>query len=168
MADCACQGNAKDDLDLTMLSVVFEAHANDPGALIPILQETQAILGYLPESALREIARQRDIPLSEVYGVASFYTQFHQEPRGETIVKICHGTACHVAGAPEITRAITEELGVGVGETSEDMRFTVEGVACIGCCGLAPVVVIGDQTHGAVDGASARKLAKQLTRKATR
>lgn len=166
MSDCACQSTTGDDLDLAVLSPIFEAHANDPGALIPILQETQELLGYLPAPALREIARRREIPLSEVYGVATFYTRFYLEPRGETTIKICHGTACHVAGAPEVTRAITDEVGIGVGETSDDMKFTIEGVACVGCCGLAPVVVVGDQTHGAVDSASARKLTRKLMRKA--
>lgn len=161
---CTC-GTEPAEFDLNLLAPVLEEFADDPGALIPILQHAQDIYGYLPQLVLREIAARRRRPLSEVYGVATFYTQFHLAPRGRTVVKICHGTACHVAGAPEVTRAITDELGVGVGETSEDLAFTVEGVACVGCCGLAPVVVAGDQVHGQVDPAAARKLAKQLRRR---
>lgn len=160
---CSCANNT-DDIDLTLLTPVLARHADDPGALIAVLQQAQMVYGYLPEAVLREIARSRAIPLSEVFGVATFYTQFHLQPRGKNIVRICHGTACHVAGAPEVTRAITDELGVGVGETSEDLRFTVEAVACVGCCGLAPVVAIGDDVHGQTDPGAARKLAKKLLR----
>jgi NADH:ubiquinone oxidoreductase subunit E len=130
--------------------------------LIPVLQHAQEIYGYLPQAALREIAEKRSTPFSEVYGVATFYTQFHLTPRGKTIVRICHGTACHVAGAPEVTRAITDELRVDVGQTSDDLQFTVEAVACVGCCGLAPVVVVDEQVHGRMDAGSARKLGKKL------
>lgn len=160
---CTCTDNAE-EIDLSLLAPVLDRFADDRGALIAVLQHAQMIYGYLPAEALREIARKRETPLSEVYGVTTFYTQFHLKPRGKNIVRICHGTACHVAGAPEVTRAITDELDVGVGETTEDLRFTVEAVACVGCCGLAPVVVVGDQVHGQVDPATARKLAKKLLR----
>lgn len=162
---CNCASNAE-EIDLSLLAPVLERYGDDPGALIPVLQHAQEIYGYLPRAALREIAEKRSTPFSEVYGVATFYSQFHLEPRGKTIVRICHGTACHVAGAPEVTRAITDELGVEVGETSADMNFTIEAVSCVGCCGLAPVVVTGEQVHGQVDPAGARKLAKKLKREA--
>jgi NADH-quinone oxidoreductase subunit E len=158
---CAAEG---EQVDLSLLAPVFAEHADDSGALIPVLQRAQEIYGYLPHEVLREIAEKRDTPFSEVYGVTTFYEQFHLEPRGKTIVRICHGTACHVGGAPEVTGAITDELGLGVGETSADMRFTIETVACVGCCGLAPVAVIGDQVHGRLDGRAARRLAKKLKR----
>jgi NADH-quinone oxidoreductase subunit E len=164
-ADCTCAQSAN-DVDLSLLEPVLARYADDGGALIAVLQTAQEVYGYLPREALVEIADKRRTPLSEVYGVATFYTQFHLEPRGKTIVRICHGTACHVAGAPEVTRAITDELDVAVGETSADLNFTVEGVACVGCCGLAPVVVTGDQVHGQLDPASARKLAKDLRKEA--
>ena len=160
---CACEREAE-GVDLTLLGPVLQRHADDAGALIPVLQETQEVYGYLPRTVLEAIAHARRIPFSEVYGVTTFYTQFHLEPRGKTVVKICHGTACHVAGATEVTRAITDELMTGVGETSEDLRFTVEAVACVGCCGLAPVVVVGDETHGQLNSSSARKLGKQVYR----
>ena len=104
------------------------------------------------------------MPYAEVFGVATFYAQFHFAPRGKTIIKICTGTACHVAGAPDVIRAITDELNLEVGATSEDMRFTIEAVACVGCCGLAPVTVVGDHPNGQLDAGKARKLAKRLLR----
>lgn len=163
---CGCETSelAVDAIDLSLLDPILERHADDDGALIPVLQATQQAYGYLPQLALREIARSRSMPLSAVFGVATFYTQFHLTPRGKKIVKICHGTACHVAGAPDVTRALTDELGTDVGETSEDLRFTVEAVACVGCCGLAPVVVVDEDTHGQLDASSARRLGKKLNR----
>lgn len=162
---CTCAPDAE-QIDVSLLAPVFADYADDPGALIPVLQHAQLIYGYLPREVLHEIAEKRDIPLSDVYGVVTFYGQFHLQPRGRTIVRICHGTACHVGGAPEVTRAITDELGVELGTTSDDMNFTVEAVSCVGCCGLAPVVVTGAQVHGQVDAGEARKLAKKLRREA--
>jgi NADH-quinone oxidoreductase subunit E len=166
MHECTCHSEAENAVDLDLVEPILERYADDPGALIPVLQETQHELGYLPPEALQLIARRRGMPLAEVFGVATFYSQFHLKPRGKTVVRICHGTACHVAGAPEVTNAITDELDLAVGETSEDLRFTVEGVACVGCCGLAPVVIVNDATHGQLDPSSARKLAKKLRREA--
>lgn len=160
---CICERDAE-EVDLTLLDAVLEHHLGDSGALIPILQETQAAYGYLPRAALAELARRLEIPYAEVYGVATFYAQFHFEPRGKTIIKICTGTACHVAGAPDVIRAITDELNLAVGATSDDMRFTIEAVACVGCCGLAPVTVVGDHPNGLLDSGKARKLAKRLLR----
>jgi len=166
MHRCTCADENATAVDLDLLVPVLERYAEESGALIPVLQQAQEAYGYLPRAVLAEIASARRVPFSEVYGVATFYTQFHLEPRGKTIVKICHGTACHVAGAPEVTRAVTDELMTKVGETSEDLRFTVEAVACVGCCGLAPVVVVGNETHGQLDPSSARKLGKKVYREA--
>jgi len=160
---CNCEREAE-GVDLTLLDSVLKQYAGETGALIPVLQHAQEVYGYLPEPVLAAIAQARRVPFSEVYGVATFYSQFHLEPRGRTVVRICHGTACHVAGAPEVTRAVTDELLTKVGETSEDLRFTVEAVACVGCCGLAPVVVVGEETHGQLDPTSARKLGKRIYR----
>lgn len=116
--------------------------------LIPVLQEAQEEYGYLPEEVLKEIAVGLDLSLSQVYGVVTFYSQFHQEPRGNNIIRVCMGTACHVRGGEEILNAIKDELKIGAGETTEDLEFTLESVACIGACGLAPVIMINDDTHG--------------------
>ncbi len=162
---CGCAENqGQREIDLALLDPVFERHSGDPGALIPVLQATQEILGYLPEPALRAVAVACGVPLSEVYGVATFYSQFHLEPRGATIVRVCQGTACHVRGGDEVAAIIADELGVGIGETSQDLSYTVESVACVGCCGLAPVVLVDDKMHGNLDSKSARRLAKSMRR----
>jgi len=116
--------------------------------LIPILQEAQEEYGYLPEEVLKRIAGELDLSLSQVYGVVTFYTQFHLQPRGENIIRICTGTACHVRGAGEILEKMKSELGISSGETTDNLKFTLETVACIGACGLAPVIMINDDTHG--------------------
>lgn len=116
--------------------------------LIPVLQEAQDEYGYLPEEVMKEIALGLNLSLSQVYGVVTFYSQFHQEPRGNNIIRVCMGTACHVRGGDSILNAIKDELGIDAGETSDDLEFTLESVACIGACGLAPVIMINDDTHG--------------------
>jgi NADH:ubiquinone oxidoreductase subunit E len=165
MERCGCK-DRPDTTDLTGLDDVLEKHASDDGALIAVLQETQSLYGYLPREALARIAEARRTPLSHVYGVATFYSQFHLRPRGDTVIRICHGTACHVRGAPEVTRAIVEELGVKVGETTEDLEFTLESVACVGCCGLAPVVLVDEQTYGQLEVKDARRIAATLREEA--
>ena len=116
--------------------------------LIPVLQEAQDEYGYLPEEVLTEIALGLNLSLSQVYGVVTFYSQFHQEPRGNNIIRVCMGTACHVRGGEAILNAIKDELDIDAGETTDDLEFTLESVACIGACGLAPVIMINDDTHG--------------------
>jgi len=115
--------------------------------LIPLLQEIQAKLGYLPREALREVARFLDIPQTEVWGVATFYNQFRFVPLGKYHTLVCMGTACHLAGGRLILEALERELDIKVGETTEDGNFSLERVACIGCCMLAPVMVVADKIH---------------------
>jgi len=166
MEGCSCTDRPDGGLDLTSLDDVLEQHASDPGALIPVLQKTQKLYGYLPKAGLRRIAEARELPFSRVYGVATFYSQFHLRPRGDSVVRICHGTACHVRGAPEVTNAVVEELGAKVGETTEDRAFTIESVACVGCCGLAPVMLVDEQTYGQLDAIEARRIAATLREEA--
>ncbi len=116
--------------------------------LIPVLQEAQGEYGYLPEEVLKEIAVGLNLSLSQVYGVVTFYSQFHQQPRGNNIIRVCMGTACHVRGGDAVMDAIQDELGIDAGETTDDLEFTLESVACIGACGLAPVIMVNDDTHG--------------------
>ena len=116
--------------------------------LIPILQGIQNAYGYLPESILTELDRRTGIPVSKLYGVATFYEQFYLTPHGRHIIKCCRGTACHVRGAAGIAEAIEESLGISDGETTEDMQFTFETVACLGTCALAPVMMINGVYHG--------------------
>ncbi len=134
--------------DFTKIDSVLDKYKGRKGALIPILQKSQASLGYLSKEALKYISDETDIPVSEIYGVATFYTQFRLQPIGKHIVRICHGTACHVANAPKISETVYEALNVDPGGTTKDLKFTVEEVACLGCCSLAPVIMIDDKTFG--------------------
>ncbi len=116
--------------------------------LIPILQRIQESYGYLPKDVVNEMSKRTGIPASRIYGVATFYEQFHLKPQGQHVIKCCRGTACHVKGGPKIIEAISCALGVEPGETTEDMRFTFETVACLGTCALAPVMMIDGDYHG--------------------
>ncbi len=136
-------------LDLTKLEPVFARYqGHTDGALIPVLQAAQEIYSYLPVPVLENIAEKLEVPISQVYGVVTFYAQFHLDPRGKHIVRTCQGTACHVRGASKILDALKEALGVAPGKTTEDLQFTLETVACIGACGLAPVMMVDHDTHG--------------------
>ena len=127
---------------------IVEPWRNGKGGLIPILQAVQNQMGYLPVEALETISRELKIPSSEIYGVATFYAQFHLSPRRRHVIRVCRGTACHVRGSLKILERIKDLLEVGENQTTEDLRFTLEPVACLGACGLAPVMTIGDSTFG--------------------
>ncbi|MHC4177598.1 MAG: NADH-quinone oxidoreductase subunit NuoE, partial [Planctomycetota bacterium] len=124
------------------LKAVFASFEGRRDELIPILQEVQKELGYLPEEAMLEIARFTGVPESRVYAVATFYAQFRFTPIGKRHVMVCRGTSCHVRGAPRILEAIEKQLGIREGETTEDLEYTLETVACIGACGLAPCITV--------------------------
>jgi NADH:ubiquinone oxidoreductase subunit E len=128
------------------------------GDLTGDLHDVQDEHGWLPREELEAIARKHGVSPAHVYGVASFYERFHLEPRGETIVRVCHGTACHVVGAERITESIGEKLNIEDGGTTDDRKFTLETVACLGCCSLAPVATVGERTHGRLDTTKAREL----------
>ena len=140
----------KEKLDeyLEPVNEILSRYEKKERYLIPVLQEAQEEYGYLPEEVMKEIALGLNLSLSQVYGVVTFYSQFHQEPRGNNIIRVCMGTACHVRGGGAILDAIKDELGIEAGETTDDLEFTLESVACIGACGLAPVIMINDDTHG--------------------
>jgi NADH-quinone oxidoreductase subunit E len=127
---------------------IVEPWRNGTGGLIPILQQVQSEIGYLPLEALETISLELKIPTSEIYGVATFYAQFHLKPRGRHIIRVCRGTACHVRGSLKILNSVKEITGASENETTKDLRFTVEPVACLGACGLAPVMVVDTQTFG--------------------
>jgi NADH-quinone oxidoreductase subunit E len=112
------------------------------GGLIPVLQGAQEIYGYLPSEVLEKISQELSIPFSEVFGVVTFYAQFHLKPRGRNIIRVCLGTACHVRGGPKILNEFEKKLNIKAGETTKDNRFTLETVACLGCCAIGPVVVV--------------------------
>ncbi len=130
---------------------IFENHQkNDKSSLIPLLQEIQTIYGYLPENALIDIADYVEMPLSRVYGVATFYNQFRLTPLGENIVRVCRGTACHVKNSANILFALENEFKVKAGETTRDKKFTLEVVNCIGACSIAPVILVNEDYHGRI------------------
>jgi NADH:ubiquinone oxidoreductase subunit E len=125
--------------------------ANYQGAredLIPILQDTQEAFRYLPAAAMREIARFLNITPNTVYGVATFYAQFKLTPLGKKVIRVCRGTACHVRGSVKVLAELEKRLGIKAGETTKDMEYTLETVACIGACALAPTMTINGETHG--------------------
>ncbi len=140
---------------------VINRNRNTPGALIPILQQTQEILGYLPPAVQRIIAKELNLPVSEVHAVVSFYSFFTMKPKGKHNIRVCLGTACYVKRANEILEKLSEYLGIGEGEITEDRKFSIETVRCLGACGLAPVVVIDHDTHGGVDPVKVSEIVKQ-------
>jgi len=136
-----------------------------PGELIPLLQSAQDHFGYIPRKAISYISGVTGIPESDIYGVITFYSQFRLRPMGKYVIKACAGTACHVSDSKTIIETIEDELGIEVGGTTEDGLFTLNTVACIGCCSLAPVIMINDDTHGRLTPASLRKLLRSYKRR---
>lgn len=130
------------------------------GVLIPALQRVQVRDGYISREGMQEIHRSTGIPLAQIYGVATFYAQFRLRPVGKHIVRICHGTACHVSGATGISKSVRDVLKVDDGETTPDRLFTVETVSCVGCCSLAPVMVVDQSTYGDLKPAAIRRILK--------
>lgn len=131
------------------LTQLLGKYRDTRGSVIPVLQQAQDIFGYLPKDVLIKISKEINVPISQIYGVVTFYAQFHLEPRGLNIIRSCQGTACHVRGAKAVLKAIREKLGLADGKvTTPDLKFTVETVACIGACGLAPTFMVNDDTHG--------------------
>ncbi len=136
--------NSRQELD-AILSKFKGRH----GALIPLLQEVQQLEGYLKKDTMKYVSEQTGVSAAEIFGVATFYSMFRLKPQGKYIVRVCKGTACHVSGANGILNAIKEHLKLeGTEDTTADTQFTVLEVACLGCCSLAPVIMIGDQTYG--------------------
>ncbi|MEK6559740.1 MAG: NADH-quinone oxidoreductase subunit NuoE [Planctomycetota bacterium] len=135
-------------IDTLKVEKVLEKYKDARGALIPILQAVQVGYGYLPEPIIDFIAERLKISTNEIIGVATFYAQFHLKPRGQHIIKVCCGTACHVKNARSLSVKVHEKLKINVNETSKDKLFTFEEVSCLGACGIAPVVVIDEDVHG--------------------
>ncbi len=150
------------DVDLSLLDPLVTAYRGKKGNVIPLLQGTQECFGYIPSVAFEKLSSECGIPLSDLYGVATFYAQFRLTPVGKHIIKVCHGTACHVLAAPKVTEALMDSLGVPDGGTTDDGLFTLESVACLGCCSLAPVMMIGDETYGNLSGKDAVKVIKEI------
>jgi NADH:ubiquinone oxidoreductase subunit E len=137
---------------------ILASYKGEKSDLIPILQQVQQNFGYLPEQAMKQIARFVGLPESTVFGVATFYAQFKLVPTGRNIVRVCRGTACYVRGGSQILGEIEKELGIKAGETTPDLEYSLETIACFGSCALAPVVVINDKVHGRMMASKAKKV----------
>lgn len=135
-------------IDWQRLDRILSEFEGQRGAVIPILQRAQDACGYLPREVLAYISKKTLIPLNQLYGVATFYAQFHLHRRGRHVLRLCDGTACHVRGSAKAIEAIEKEVGVGPGETSPDYKLTFEIVYCLGSCGLAPVAVVDGKVYG--------------------
>ena len=140
-------------------------YRGEGGVLIPLLQKYQTEDGYISRERIAEIHRKTGVPLSQIFGVATFYAQFRRHPVGRNIIRVCHGTACHVANARAISRTLEDQLRIRDGETTPDREFTLETVACLGCCSLAPVVMINKDTHGNLKPTDLRKVLRPYREK---
>lgn len=153
--------------DLQALRLAVSDKKNREGGLIPLLQLVQNEYGYLPEEAFGIISEATGLPIADIYGVATFYAQFRLQPVGKNIIRVCHGTACHVQNANALSEALHEELAIEDGQTSADGLFTLEHVACLGCCSLAPVMMVGENTHGKLSAKSALKIIREIKNQAS-
>ena len=144
---CCCGCGQKDE-KFEKIKGIIEEHKEQKGALIPVLHEVQNLYGYLPEDILHVVSQELNVPMTEIYGVATFYSIFSLKPKGEHVIRVCLGTACYVKGSQLIIDKISQELNVEVGKTTEDGKFTLEATRCLGACGLAPVMTIGEKVYG--------------------
>jgi len=164
---CQCQKTSSGEteaakVDLSLVKDVLDAFNPETTNLITLLQEVQKIYGYLPEEVLKEIAVVTKIKEAKIYGVATFYSQFRLKPIGKYLIMLCQGTACHVNGSAKIERAIKEVLNVNEGDITPDGLFTYINVACLGCCSLAPVMMINDQTHANLSTEDVAKILNEI------
>ena len=152
-------------VDLKLMEPLIKKHKGHKGSLIPLLQGAQTLYGYIPPEVFIELSKHTGLKVSDMYGVATFYAQFRLKPVGKVIVRVCHGTACHVQNATKVTEDLISFLNVKDGETTPDGVFTLESVACLGCCSLAPVMMIGEETYGKLSGKKAVDVVKEIKRK---
>ena len=160
---CSKQKDVDDFTEVQWQSIdeVIQKFQDKPGALIPVLEEIQGITGYLPESVQRRVASGLNLPLSQVYGVTTFYSFFTMKPRGKHQIRVCLGTACHVRGAKRNIEHMIQALNIKPGECTEDQQFSLDVVRCLGACGLAPVMVVDEDTHKQVKEAKLNQILKR-------
>ena len=162
MCNCNCQGPKS---DFSLIADILANYGGSPSNLITILQKAQDIYGYLPKDVMYHIAEKVGVTPADVMGVATFYSQFRLTPIGKYLIMSCQGTACHVNGSERVSAAISEYLGIGNGETTVDGLFTLENVACLGCCSLAPVIMINGEAYGNLTPDSAVAVIKEIQSK---
>lgn len=155
--ECHCTNNTIDDRKIKVLDIIIR-HKEVEGGLIPVLHGIQELYGYLPEEMLRMVSESLEISMTEIYGVATFYHYFSLVPKGEHIIRVCLGTACYVKGSQMIINRLTQELGINVGETTKDNKFTLEATRCLGACGLAPVMTVDNKVYGKVTLEDVRRI----------
>ncbi|GIM28162.1 NADH dehydrogenase [Clostridium polyendosporum] len=154
---CCCENSNNDERNEKVIKII-EEFKEVKGGLIPVLHAVQQLYGYLPEEVLQIISEGLDIPMTEIYGVASFYHFFSLEPKGEHIIRVCLGTACYVKGGQIILNRLSQELNIEIGKTSSDGKFTLEATRCLGACGLSPVMTIDDKVYGKVTLEDVRRI----------
>ena len=159
MCNCNCQSPKS---DFSLIADILAKYGDTSSNLITILQKAQDIYGYLPKDVMYHIAEKVGVTPADVVGVATFYSQFRLSPIGKYLIMSCQGTACHVNGSERVSAAISEYLGIGNGETTEDGLFTLEEVACLGCCSLAPVIMINGEAYGNLTPDSAVEVIKNI------
>jgi len=149
------------EIDLKQVDAVLDTYKRRREFLIPILQDVQALYNWLPQEVICRIGEGLEIPLIDVYGLATFYKQFSLKPRGKHIITVCLGTACHVRGGPRIVDEFSRKLNIKPGETTEDMQFTLETVNCLGCCAIGPVAVMDGEYYGGMNPAKVSQVVKK-------
>lgn len=162
MCNCSCQGPKS---DFSLIADILAKYGDSSSNLITILQKSQDIYGYLPKDVMYHIAEKIGVTPADVMGVATFYSQFRLSPIGKYLIMSCQGTACHVNGSERVSATISEYLGIGNGETTADGLFTLENVACLGCCSLAPVIMINGEAYGNLTPDSAVAVIKEIQAK---
>ncbi|MCU0857293.1 MAG: NADH-quinone oxidoreductase subunit NuoE [Pontiellaceae bacterium] len=158
---CACEGACTQilpDGSFEKIDAVIQQWKDRPGALIPVLQEAQQAYGYLSEAVMDRVSQGLGVSKGTVFGVATFYSFFSRVPRGQYLVRVCMGTACYVRGGQQVLDALEKELGIKVGETTEDRLFSLDVGRCFGACGLAPVIMVNDTVHQRVKPSKIREL----------
>lgn len=163
---CKCKNESFESVDLSLVDAILNDNNSENSNLISILQDVQAAYGYLPRPVLTKVSDHTGIKEAKVYGVATFYSQFRLKPVGKYLIMLCQGTACHVNGSGSIELALKEVLGVAEGETTQDGLFTYINVACLGCCSLAPVMMINDQTHAKLTPKSVSSIIRKIRQEA--
>ncbi len=146
--------------DFPRIPELIDRYPRSSESVIMILQEIQREYHYLPPEGIKQTAEALDMPLAKIYSIASFYKSLSLKPKGENVIRVCEGTACHIRGAKLIREQIETKLGILAGETTPDGKFSIEVVACVGACAMAPVVIVNDKYHGSVRVSSAKKLVK--------
>ena len=154
-----------ESIDFKPALKIIEEENSHEGALIPILQKIQNYYGYLPKRVLELISKKTGTPASRIIGAATFYSQFRFEPIGKYLIKVCHGTACHISGAEKVSDIFKDLLDVEEGKTTSDGLFTLERVACLGCCSLAPVVMVNKTTYGRLTPSKINKIIKEYRKR---